>query len=99
MVLFWRFWMKYSRIFILVISFALIITITGAAEYDDWKQVTVQESSANSSSNVTFTVMIPPDYSETVTDFPAGPITVLTNESQPDSLISIAIIPNPTGRS
>lgn len=80
---------------ILVLMFS--VSCVAVTDHSDWIKIQVQESTVNSSSNVSYSVMAPPDYKETLSDSSSGVITFLSNESKPDSMISIAVMENPTG--
>jgi hypothetical protein len=69
-----------------------------AIEFTDWKQVEVNESDINITSDTFFTVMVPPGYIYNTMDAPIGPVTSFVNASNPNSLITVMIIDNPIGQ-
>ena len=85
-----------KRYSLIILSIFIILTCTvSAIDFTGWKQITVDESLVNKSSNTTFTVMIPPGNTNLTMDAPIGPVTNILNETDKNSVISIWIMDNP----
>jgi hypothetical protein len=84
---------------LIIVSIFVILTCTvSAVDFSGWKEITVDESLVNSSSNTTFTVMLPPGHTNQTIDAPIGPVTSFLNETNKDSIITIVVMDNPIGQ-
>ncbi len=90
--------MKRSFGFVLLCLIAILCSNAAAIDFTDWKQITIDENAVNSSSDTVFTVMSPPGYVYATNDSPIGAVTSFTNETNPESVITIIVIENPIGQ-
>jgi hypothetical protein len=89
--------MKKTNVIFLLILVFMVMAVVSAVDLYDWKQITVDNSVVNNSSDVSFTVMMPPGNTNKTVDTPVGPITNFVNKTD-SSVITIVIIPNPLGK-
>lgn len=77
---------------------AILISAGSGLALSDWKQITVDDSLLNSTSDVAYTLMVPPGYTEKTADASYGVTTTLFNETDLNSLYIIGILDNPLGQ-
>jgi len=89
-----------NKVHIMVILgiIALVVSAVSAIDFTNWKQIEVNENLINSSSDTSFTVMVPPGHTNNTIDSQIGPVTSFVNESNPNSTIAIVVINNPIGQ-
>jgi len=87
-----------STILVLLGVLLLFISPVSAIDYSTWKDVTVNETPINHSSNTVFSLKIPPGDSILIEDTDIGPLTNVFNKNNPDPHISIVISDNPNGQ-
>lgn len=87
--------MKRGLLVLLVVLMVLGTGAMAAIDFTGWKQVTVDESSINSSSSTVYTVMIPPGTTEKTKDSSIGPTTFITNNTGSLPTYAIYVMDNP----
>jgi len=87
-----------SAILVLLGVLFFIIAPVSAIDYSGWKEVTVNETPMNHSSNTVYSMKIPPGNSILIENTNIGPLTNVFNKNNPGSRISIVVSNNPTGK-
>lgn len=87
--------MKRGVLTLLLVFMVLGTGVMAAIDFTGWKQVTVDESSVNSSSTTVYTVMIPPGTTETTKDSGVGPTTFINNDAGALPTYAIYVMDNP----
>lgn len=76
----------------------LSVSIVSAIDFTNWKQIEVNESQINSTSDTVFTVMMPPGTTNNTMDSPIGPVTSFVNQTDPNSIVAITVLKNQVGQ-
>ena len=88
-----------NKLYLITLLGIMVIVVSPVLAFDftGWKQIQVDEILINQTSGTSYTVMIPPGFTNKTEDSIAGPMTTIVNASDPHSLLSIVVADNPAG--